>query len=134
VWAATGRAAAAAVKGLGLVLLYLLRFALAPPSTGMGLRRLVLSAAPVPAAPPRQLASSEEVPAIEPPGVTEPPELAGASKKTRLAWWYRQDPDYGDRVAVAAVAKRLAPKVELSEGTARAYLGAILADRQGRTS
>ena len=134
VWAATGRAAAAAVKGLGLVLLYLLRFALAPPSTGMGLRRLVLNAAPVPAAPPRQLASSEEVPAIEPPGVTEPPELAGASKKTRLAWWYRQDPDYGDRVAVAAVAKRLAPKVELSEGTARAYLGAILADRQGRTS
>ena len=69
---------------------------------------------------------AEEVPAIEPPTVTEPPELAGASKKARLAWWYRQDPDYGNRAAVAAVAKRLAPKVDLSEGTARAYLGQIL--------
>ena len=60
--------------------------------------------------------------------MTEPPELAGASKKARLAWWYRQDPDYGNRAAVAAVAKRLAPKVDLSEGTARAYLGQILAE------
>ena len=58
--------------------------------------------------------------------MTEPPELAGASKKARLAWWYRQDPDFGNRAAVAAAAKRLAPKVDLSEGTARAYLGAIL--------
>ena len=60
--------------------------------------------------------------------MTEPPELAGASKKARLAWWYQQDPDYGSRAAVAAVAKRLAPKVDLSEGTARAYLGQILTD------
>ena len=69
-----------------------------------------------------------EVPAIEAPPVTEPPELEGASKKTRLAWWYKQDPDFGNRPAVAAAAKRLAPKVDLSEGTARAYLGAILTD------
>jgi hypothetical protein len=58
--------------------------------------------------------------------VTEPPELAGASKKARLAWWYQQDPEYGNRAAVAVVAKRLCGRVSLSEGTARAYIGAIL--------
>jgi len=124
-WAAAGRALAAAARGFGVVLLYVLRFVLAPPSTGAGLRRLVLAAAPVPAAPPRQLVPAEEVPAIGPPPVTEPPELAGASKKARLAWWYERDADYGNRAAVAAAAKRLAGKVDLSEGTARAYLGQI---------
>ena len=87
----------------------------------------MLNATPLPAAPPRpELPAAEEVPAIEPPPVTEPPELEGASKKARLAWWYQQDPDYGNRAAVAAAAKRLAPKVDLGEGTARAYLGAYL--------
>ena len=99
-WVPLGRAAIAAARLAALVLLYLLRFVLAPPSTGAGLRRLVLNATPVPAAPPRQvLPAAEEVPAIEPPPVTEPPELEGASKKARLAWWYQQDPDYGNRAA-----------------------------------
>ena len=128
VWATISHAAAAVAKAFGLVLLYVLRFVLAPLSTGAGLRQLILDAAPVPAAAPRQVLPPDEVPAIEPPEVTEPPELAGASKKARLAWWYRQDPDYGNRAAVAAVAKRLALKVDLSEGTARAYLGQILAE------
>ena len=48
----SGRASAAAwpprSRGLGLVLLYLLRLVLAPPSTGAGLRRIVLNAAPLP--------------------------------------------------------------------------------------
>ena len=131
VWATTGRAAAAAVKSLGLVLLYALRFALAPPSTGAGLRRVVLNAAPVPVAPPRRALPAPEVPAAGPPPVTEPPELAGASKKARLAWWYEQDADYGNRAAVAATARRLAGKVGLSEGTARAYLGQICAGLDG---
>ena len=98
---------------------------------------MVLAAAPVPAPPSRPaLPAAKEAAAIGPPPVTEPPELGGASKKTRLAWWYRQDPDYGNRAAVAAAAKRLAPKVDLSEGTARAYLGAILTDleRDGRAA
>ena len=130
VWAAFGRGAAAAVKGLGLVLLYLLRLVLAPPSTSAGLRQVVLNAAPLPEAarpavtvPP----ASEEPPAIDPP-VTEPPELEGATKRTRLAWWYERDAAYGDRSAAAAAAKRLAPVVDLSEGTARAYIAQILAD------
>ena len=118
-WATVGRAAAAVAKAFGLVLLYLLRLVLAPRETGAGLRRMVLNAAPLPAA--------QERPAVE-TSDAEPPELTGASKKARLAWWYRQDPDYGSRAAVAAVAKRLAPKVDLSEGTARAYLGQILAE------
>jgi hypothetical protein len=91
----------------------------------------------LPAAPERPaIPAAEEARAIEPPPATEPPELEGASKKARLAWWSRQDPDFGDRAAVAAAAKRLAPKVDLSEGTARAYLGAILTDleRDGRAS
>ena len=84
-------------QALAVVLLYVLRFALAPPSTGAGLRRVVLNAAPLPERRPRQTLPAAEVPAIEPPPVTEPPELEGATKKARLAWWYRQDPDYGNR-------------------------------------
>ena len=126
VWATVARALATLARVLAVVLLYGLRFVLAPPSTGAGLRRVVLNATPLP--------SAAEVLAIEPTPVTEPPELAGASKKARLAWWYQQDPDYGNRPAVAAVAKRLAPKADLSEGTARAYLAAILAEREGRAS
>lgn len=127
VWVTVGRALAVVARGLAVLLLYGLRFVLAPPSTGMGLRRLVLAAAPLPAAPGRpELPTAEEVPAIEPPPVTEPPELEGASKKVRLAWWYERDEAYGDRKRTAEAAKRLAPKVDLSEGTARAYIGAIL--------
>ena len=138
VWSTVGTGSAWLAKGAGLVLLYALRFVLAPPSTGAGLRRVVLNAAPVPA-PPVRLVLAPEEPRAEippPPPPAEPAELAGASKKTRLAWWYGQDPGYGNRAAVAAAAKRLAPKVDLSEGTARAYLGQICddLDQDGRAS
>jgi hypothetical protein len=128
-WVPLGRALRALAGRAGLVLLYSLRFTLAPRSTASGLRRRVLAATPLPEAPARLAVplSSSEIPAIEPP-VTEPPELAGASKRARLAWHYERDPAYGDRSAVAAAAKRLAPEVDLSEGTARAYLGQICAD------
>jgi hypothetical protein len=129
VWAAVGRGLGAVAKGLGLVLLYLLRLVLAPPSTSAGLRRMVLIATPLPEAARsvRVPLTSGETPAIDPP-MTEPPELEGASKRRRLAWWYERDVAYGDRTAVAAAAKRLAPRVALGEGTARAYIGQILAD------
>src|SRR5947207_10349542 len=136
VWVTVGRSVAVLARALGFVLLYALRFALAPPSTGAGLRRVVLNAAPLPAAPVRPaIPAAEEVRAIDPP-VTEPAELAGASKRARLAWWYQQDPDYGNPAAVAAVAKRLGPKVQLGEGTARAYIGKFLAEpgRESRTA
>ncbi len=126
-WTALGRAAVSAARLAGLVLLYSLRFALAPPSTAKGLRRWVLVVTPLPEAE-RPVLPSAEVPAIGPPPVTEPPELEGASKKARLAWWYERDTAYGERAAVAATAKRLAPVVGLGEGTARAYIGQIVAD------
>jgi len=127
-WVPLGRTLRAGAGRAGLVLLYSLRFTLAPRSTASGLRRRVLVATPLPeAATPSPLAlTSGDVPGTGP--VTEPSELAGASKKARLTWWYRQDPDYGNRAAIAPAAKRLAPKVGLSEGTARAYLGRICAD------
>ncbi len=129
VWSTVGTGSAWLAKGAGLVLLYALRFVLAPPSTGAGLRRAVLAAAPVPAAPVRLVIAPEEPRGeLPPPPPAEPAELAGASKKARLAWWYEQDPDYGNRAAVAAAAKRLAPAIGLSEGTARAYLGQICDD------
>jgi len=136
VWVTVGRSVAVLARALGFVLLYGLRFFLAPPSTGAGLRRVVLNAAPLPAVPERPaIPAAEEVRAIDPP-VTEPAELAGASKRARLAWWYQQDPDYGNPAAVAAVAKRLGPKVQLGEGTARAYIGKFLAEpgRESRTA
>jgi hypothetical protein len=121
-----GRALTVAAKGLGLVLLYLLRFVLAPPSTGAGLRRVVLIAAPLPAAEkPERHDDDEDQGGDE---TREPPELEGATKKARLTWWYERDAAYGDRGAVAAAAGRIAPKVGLSEGTARAYIGALVAD------
>jgi hypothetical protein len=123
-WAPVGRFLLSLVRLTGLVTLYLLRLLLDPKGTIPGLRRMVLNAAPLPAGP--------ELPAIESPDAeppdAEPPELAGASKKARLAWWYERDADYGNRSAVAAVAKRLAPRVDLAEGTARAYLAQICAD------
>ena len=89
VWVTVGRSVAVLARALGFVLLYGLRFFLAPPSTGAGLRRVVLNAAPLPAVPERPaIPAAEEVRAIDPP-VTEPAELAGASKRARLAWWYQ---------------------------------------------
>jgi len=134
-WTAMGRAVVTAARLSGLLLLYLLRFALAPPSTASGLRRWVLVVTPLPEAERKALPAAE-VPAIGPPPVTEPPELEGASKRRRLAWWYERDAAYGDRTAVAAAARRLAPIVGLGEGTARAYIGQILAglEKAGRAS
>ncbi|MGH3198457.1 MAG: hypothetical protein ACRDNT_21655 [Streptosporangiaceae bacterium] len=129
-WSALGRALADAARLAGAVLLYLLRLVLAPPSTALGLRRWVLVLAPLPETEKR---------AEQDQGGGEdkaPPELEGASKRARLTWWYERDPAYGDRAAAAAAAKRIAPLVDLGEGTARAYIGAILAglERAGRAS
>ncbi|MGH3182419.1 MAG: hypothetical protein ACRDOE_11020, partial [Streptosporangiaceae bacterium] len=128
-WSALGRALADAARLAGAVLLYLLRFVLAPPSTALGLRRWVLVLAPLPEA--GKGADREDKRAGE-----APPGLEGASKRARLTWWYERDPAYGDRAAAAAAAKRIAPLVDLGEGTARAYIGAILAglEREGRAS
>jgi hypothetical protein len=113
-WAAAGRAAAAAARIAGLVLLYSLRFALAAPATARGLRQMVLHAAPLPGLP--------EAPAPEAAG---PPR----TKKAVLLDLYRVHPDYGDRSAASRVAAELAPQAGLQAGTARTYLYAELDGR-----
>ena len=49
-WAVLGRLALAAARLAGIILLYGLRFILAPAETAKGLRRMVLNAAPLPGA------------------------------------------------------------------------------------
>ena len=110
-WITLGRAAAAATRITGLVLLYSLRFALAAPQTARGLRRMVLDAAPLPALP-----GPPAPEAIEPP----------CTKKAVLLALYRAHPDYGDRDRASRVAAELAPQAGLQAGTARSYLYAEL--------
>jgi hypothetical protein len=114
VWAAVGRGLGAVAKGLGLVLLYLLRFALAPPSTSAGLRRVVLIATPLPG-----LEAQEQRQAIDPL----------PTKKAALLALYRAHPEYGVKASASKVAAELAPLAGLSAGTARAYLYAELEAR-----
>jgi hypothetical protein len=134
VWSTVGRGATAAAKSLGLVLLYLLRLVLAPPSTGLGLRRLVLIATPLPQAPqPAVVAAlaSAESPAIE-PVQPEPPVLE--SKRARLERAYVAHPDAWDRVKAARTATALAADIGMSAGTAREYVNKLLAAREAEAS
>jgi len=112
-WTAMGRAVVAAVRLSGAVALYALRFVLAPPSTATGLRRMVLAAAPLP--------EVGKFPTSEPAAIDLPP-----TKKAALLALYREHPDYGNRAKVGKVAAELAAQVDLSAGTARAYLGTEL--------
>jgi hypothetical protein len=113
-WASAGTTAAAAVRLVGVVALYSLRFTLAAPETAKGLRRAVLNAAPLPGLP-----APEEPRAIDPP----------ATKKAALLALYRQHPEYGVKAAASKVAAELAPQVDLSPGTARNYVYAELESR-----
>lgn len=110
-WITVGRAAAAAARITGLILLYCLRFALAAPETARGLRRMVLDAAPMPGLPE--------------PAAPEAPEPTRTKKASLLAL-YRAHPDYGNRATVSRVAGELAPQAGLQAGTARSYLYAEL--------
>jgi hypothetical protein len=113
-WITLGRAAAAAARIAGLVLLYCLRFALAAPETARGLRRMVLDAAPLPG-----------LPATPAPEAIEPPR----TKKAVLLALYRAHPDYGDRRRASRVAAELAAQAGLQAGTTRSYLYAELDGR-----
>ena len=113
-WNTLGRAAAAAARITGLVLLYCLRFALATPATARGLRRMVLDAAPLPALP--------GAPAPEAIGLPR-------TKKAVLLALYRAHPHYGDRSKASRVAAELAAQAGLQPGTARSYLYAELDGR-----
>ena len=93
-WTALGRGRRPLRGSPGLILLYSLRFVLAPRETAAGLRRMVLDAAPLPglpAPPDRQ--------AIDPP----------PTKKAALLALYRAHPEYGVQASAAKVAGRAGP-------------------------
>ena len=96
-WSTLRRAAAAAARIAGRVLLYCLRFALAAPETARGLRRMVLDAAPLPALPDLLAQDATGRP---------------RTKKAVLLTLYRAHPDYGDRRTASRVAAELAPQAE----------------------
>ena len=116
-WTTAGRAAAAAARIGGLVLLYVLRFALAAPETARGLRQMVLAAAPLPALPEAPVAETGE---------------PSCTKKSVFLALYRAHPGYGDRSRASRVAAELAPQAGLQPGTARSYLYAELDGRKSR--
>src|SRR6266568_2584068 len=72
-WTVLGRLVLAVVRLAGIILLYSLRFILAPAETAQGLRRVVLNAAPLPGAG-QDHPAPEAVPATA-PGVTPHPAL-----------------------------------------------------------
>lgn len=122
-WAGLGRVVLAAVKLLGLVLLYTLRLVLDPKHTPGGLRRVVLNAAPLPAAPVKVIRigadqqdelddSHDEKRELETPG----------SKKARFLAAYRLHKDYGNRDLAGKVAAELAPGADLQPGSGRTYI------------
>jgi hypothetical protein len=113
-WTTLGSAVVTTARLSALVLLYSLRFALAPPSTATGLRRMVLDAAPLPG-----LEAPQERQAIDPP----------PTKKAALLALYRAHPEYGVKASASKVAAELAPQAGLTAGTARAYLYAELEAR-----
>jgi hypothetical protein len=71
-WIGLGRLVLAGMRLAGIILLYGLRFILAPAETATGLRRMVLAAAPLPDAGPRRAAAEVT------PGTAAAPEGAPA--------------------------------------------------------
>jgi hypothetical protein len=124
-WAPAGRLVRLLARAAGLVTLYLLRFILAPPSTGKGLRRVVLSAAPLPDPAVRLVT-------VEKTGGELPPPPDKDTKKARLLAAYRLHAEYGNRDVASRVASELAEDAGLQAGSARSYIYAELADLAGR--
>jgi hypothetical protein len=122
-WAPLGRFIAGLARVCAVIALYTLRFVLDAANTGRGLRLMVLAAAPVPQA--------RKVRVITPPPQArfQPPD--GTTKKARLLTLYRQHPAYGDPDLASRTATELAAKAGLQPGTARSYIYAELAARDG---
>jgi hypothetical protein len=125
-WVPLGRAAVIVLRGAAVVILYLMRIALAPSGTLQGLRQMVLDAAPVPAnvrdrrtfnAPLSGEADSQE---------TSQPVTKFRTKKDAFLAHYRSHPEYGNRSAAGRVAAELAPLAGLQAGTGRTYIAGEL--------
>ena len=128
-WTALGRAVVAVVSLSGAVLLYSLRFVLAPPSTAKGLRRWVLVVTPLPEAAGE--GQSEVLPATPEPRAIDPP---AGTKRARLEAAYKAHPEAWNRAKAASIATELAREIGMSEGTARGYVNDLLAVREAEVA
>ncbi len=115
---------------VGVVVLYALRFVLAPPSTAVGVRRVILAAATLPAAaeeavPPvlAEAAGSDERPAAAAPR-PRARSAAGTGKQARLLSLAaeRHDLPALPLAKVSAIATALAPEAGIHPSTARRVL------------
>ena len=84
-WATLGRAVAATARTAATVLLYVLRFTLAPPSTAAGLRRWLLTATPLPKAGQHWEARRCVTPVPAPSGATGAAEVPDPASVSRFA-------------------------------------------------
>jgi hypothetical protein len=130
-------------RALGLALLYVLRFALAAPSTAKGARQALLNATPLPGQPagePRAIGPAENQGPH--PGMAgdrhdraqwEPPREGTKTARFLALVAARYGPLAGlDLGKVSRVAGELAPEVGLHPGSARAALrSAVLAAQAG---
>jgi hypothetical protein len=160
-WIMTGIAVLAVARAAACTVLYMLRLVLAPRSTLAGLRRWVLLLTPLPAAPAALTAEPDDITAVPEtsedefcqeassdddegpysawcgrrrPCTRHEPEIRvpGETKKVHLLRLYEAGERVKDRVGAASAARRYAPPVQLSEGTARAYIYQYLNDQYAR--
>jgi hypothetical protein len=124
-WTALGYAALTMARVLGLILLYLLRFTLATPSTAQGLRRMVLDAAPIPGLITIQALTGEQGTGPERPALE--PEVPGLeTSAAQLLAAYRAHPEYGVRSALPRIAAELAQHTALDPAYAALLIQAEL--------
>ncbi len=120
----------------GRALLYIVRFAVAPPSTASGVRRMLLNATPL---PERDLSVAPPRPAISAPRPGSARRQAGRKpQQTKTARFLALAADRNGPLAVlplervGAVAAKLAPEIGLHRGSARTALrAAVLAAQDG---
>ena len=113
----------------GTAFLYMLRFALAPPSTAKGLRQAVLNATPVPSPPdmPAQLPGSAPAALAASPARSPKRACRQRSGPTKAEQLVAKATDRHDLTAipldrVSAIASAIAGEIDLHAGTARRVL------------
>lgn len=125
-WAGLGRAALIILAAAGKAVLYGLRLVLAPKSTLTGLRRCVLLAAPLPAAP----VPVPVLPSPSPVFLSPPATLSGGEDQGELVplCWVRAGRKTGDVCARPRPCTEHEPEVRLPGETKKAHLERLYTD------
>ena len=121
-WVPLGRGAVTVLRGAAVVILYLMRIAIAPSGTLRGLRQMVLDAAPVPATIRDRRAFDAPLSGEADGQETSQPVTRFRTKKAAFLAHYLSHPEYGNRSAAGRVAAELAPLAGLQAGTGRTYI------------